>query len=524
MVWWLEAAVVLVAAVLAGRVALRPPIRREFRAHRPLGIALLAGAAVLGAALIWAGSRSDSVRHLLVAALGAAVVFFWWRARPSYGQARGLPPGSLGLATSLDAVNDPDFYSRSAARWGPVFKTSQIHQPVACITDVALGLEVLERQKDVLVQGEWPFNRLFPGGYFEFMNGDLHDRYRAIFAPALGPEVLADSRASIVAAVRGQLAEMTRVANRGDLDPEPFLYPITFPVLVRVALGVKSDDPRMTTLDDLFSELNRNYELFLPTPMRMEAAYRRTAALVGELARAAARSGPVEAGARSVLSQIIAADPSRAADETTIGNLIMMVKDGSTIVQGQLRWVLKALADDPDWATRLAERAASSLDDEARVDALAASLVHETLRLFGTRYVYRRVAREVQLGSYRIPKGWLVRLCFDVAHDNPDRYPEPKRLDPSRFVEGCPGPVDYCPFGHGTHACVGADLTMEIARTVCREAALGYQIRTVADGAAWRINRHWGIWRPSALFRIAIAARTRSGVAGSSSIQTPQAS
>jgi cytochrome P450 len=155
---------------------------------------------------------------------------------------------------------------------------------------------------------------------------------------------------------------------------------------------------------------------------------------------------------------------------------------------------------------------------------MATSLVHETLRLFGTQYVYRRLVTDLQVGSFRLPKGWLVRICFDTAHANPHRYPEPKRFDSNRFVGGCPGPTDYCPFGHGTHACIGAELTLDIARTLCREAALGFEIRTVADGAEWRINRHWGIWRPSSSLRIAIAARTRSGVAGSSSTQTPQAS
>ncbi|MFN0179949.1 MAG: cytochrome P450 [Gemmatimonadales bacterium] len=523
MLWGLEVAVIVTAAAVTGRLLLKRPIRREFAAHPVLGAGLIGAALAVGAALVWAGSRSPGSRHLIVAVVGSGLALAAWRALPNYGRSRGLPPGSLGLATSLDAVDDPDFYSRATARYGPIFKTGQIHQSVVCVTDVAMGLEVIERHRDALVQVEWPYNRLFPGGYFEFMNGDLHDRYRAMIAPALGPEVVADSRATIIAAVRSGLAEMARAADGGDVDPEPFLYPMTFPSLVRAVLGVSVDDPRVATLRELFTELNRPYELFLPTPKRMATAYRRTATIVGELATEAAASGPAPAGRRSVLSEVIVADPSRGSDPTLIGNLIMMVKDGSTIVRGQLRWVLKAVGDDPRWTDRLVDLAASG-DGAGAVDAMATSLVHETLRRSGTRYVYRRVARDTRLGPYRVPRGWLLRLCFDQAHDNPDRYPEPKRFDPDRFLPGLPGPIDYCPFGHGTHACVGAELTLEIARALARESALGFRLRTVTDGPAWRINRHWGIWRPSASWRLAIAARTRSGDAGSSSIQTPQAS
>jgi hypothetical protein len=47
-----------------------------------------------------------------------ASIAAWWHARPGYGSARGLPPGSLALA-QLGMVQDDRFLLREAERHGP---------------------------------------------------------------------------------------------------------------------------------------------------------------------------------------------------------------------------------------------------------------------------------------------------------------------------------------------------------------------------------------------------------------------
>jgi cytochrome P450 len=520
----IEGSVLAVAGVLVVRVLLKPPIRRELRAHPLLAVVLFSGAGFAAAFLTWAWLHSDAVGRVVAAVLGAGVVLAMVRARPGYGRFRGLPAGSLGLATSLDAIDDPDFYARSAERWGPIFKMSQVHHPVVCITDLAMGLEFLRAESDALVQSDWPFSRLVPGGYVEFMNGEPHARYRAMLAAGFTAEVLEECRGSITAVIRQQLAELARSGNGRGVDPEVFLYRIGFASLLRVVLGIAVDSAQVEALRGLFADLNRPFDIFLPTPGRVETAYRRLAAIVAELAAAARRPGSGSRPTGSVLAQVVAADPTRADDDTMIGNLILMVKDGSNMVRGLLRWLLKMNADDPRWAEQFRNVAEMNPEDPARVDGLASGFVNETLRLHGSRYVYRRLVRDARLGRYRLPKGWLVRLCLGEAHERPDRFPDPKRFDPARFAEGCPDRTQFCPFGDGAHACFGADLAVEVATAFVREVALGYEVGVVEDGPAWRINRHWGLWRPNPRFRVAIAARTRSGVAGSWPIQTPQPS
>ena len=87
-----------------------------------------------------------------------------------------------------------------------------------------------------------------------------------------------------------------------------------------------------------------------------------------------------------------------------------------------------------------------------RAEGLATRMVSETLRLSQSEYVYRVVARECRLGEFRIPAGWLVRVCLRECHRRPDLFPEPERFDPDRFLDISQGKLIYAPFGHGEHS------------------------------------------------------------------------
>ena len=492
----IASAIVMVATVVpVARVLLRHPIRREFRSHPVLGtLAVIGTIAVLGVGLRLYG-ESPGVRRgiVVVAAVGALVA--WIHARPSYGIRRGLPPGSLGLATSLDAVDDPAFYARSASRHGPVFKMRQVHRPVACVSDLTVGRDVLHRNDRSLGSSEWSFNRLVPGGYLEYMEGDVHARYRHAFAPAFTTEAVRAAHGVIARTSRRQLSTMAQSAGSTGVHPEPYLLEVPFVALLHTVLGVPPEHPRLPALRAGFEAITVPFEVHLPTPPSIARGYADLVAITHELAEVAADS-PVPSVLRSLARQ----DAAHARDATIAGNLVLMVKEGSIMVRGLLRWVLKALAADPSHARSM--RAAAG--DTGQLEALSVAFVRETLRLHESRYLYRTARDDVAIGPFRVPKGWLIRVCIGEAHEDPRHFPDPQHFDPSRFMGSLPGPDRYCPFGAGPHACLGEDLTLAIAGGFAREAALGFDLHTVSDGPVWRINRHWGLWRPSPEFRLSL--------------------
>ena len=501
---WLEGAIAVLAAVPVARVLVKRPIRRELGAHPVLAAAFIAAALVVLAALVWAALSSDLARRVVVALIAVAALLAFVHARPAFGRSRGLPPGSLGLAASLDAIDDATFYARAASRWGPVFKMRQMHQPVACVTDLPMSVALMRSGDEALVQSNWSFSRLVPGGYLEFMNGESHARYRSVLAAGFLSHAAEEWQLVITDVVRQQLAAMTGSSTEDGIDPEPHLLPVSLTSLLAAVLGVEPGSTRFEYLTPRFVELNRPMELFLPMPRARQELYRDLTSEVAALAREA-RDNPSGSSRQSALSAIVQANPDAAHDTTVIGNLILMVKEGGIMVRGLLRWVLKMLAEDE----RRAQRFRDEQTRPSQLHALAAAFVHETIRLYESRYLYRRAGRDFRIGEYTIPEGWLVRLCMGEGHENAAHFPEPERFDADRFVQRAPDPATFCPFGAGRHACLGDALTMAIATTFAIETALGYDLRTLRDGRAWRINRHWGLWRPSQDFRIAMTPRVR---------------
>ena len=130
---WLErgasALVFVAAASSALRMALQRPIRRELQSHPVVGgIAMLLVLSVVAVGSYLA-VQSAMWRRVLCAVVVAGWLLFWFHARIAYGRRRGWPPGSLGFTASMQAIEDPDFYAKATAAFGPVFKMQQAHRP-----------------------------------------------------------------------------------------------------------------------------------------------------------------------------------------------------------------------------------------------------------------------------------------------------------------------------------------------------------------------------------------------------------
>src|SRR5687767_1630509 len=146
---------------------------------------------------------------IVAAVIGAYLV---WRARPQYGVASGLPPGSL-QALPVRPWSDPDFYKRQAARYGDVFKISQFGQPMVCVVGLERANRLLLDHDEQLVAPPLPFSRYIEGGYLRYLPEATHARYRRFFRTLFHSEAVVNAEARIAAVFRQEFAAMAAASK-----------------------------------------------------------------------------------------------------------------------------------------------------------------------------------------------------------------------------------------------------------------------------------------------------------------------
>nr|WP_255607414.1 cytochrome P450 [Ancylobacter sp. Lp-2] len=113
---------------------------------------------------------------------------------------------------------------------------------------------------------------------------------------------------------------------------------------------------------------------------------------------------------------------------------------GADTIAGTVAAALDLLARHRDWQPRLRQD-----------PSLMPGFIRETLRLAGPlRRLNRRIAVDaIDIGGAAIAPGDMIVLQIDRAHRDPDAFPDPEHIDPSRKGAA------LLAFGGGAHICQG---------------------------------------------------------------------
>ena len=485
----LAAVILLAGAILP---VSRLPRDARFRRLFPAAAAAVAAAMLSWWLLVFA--LVVAVPAWLVPAAAVTSVAWacgYWRARPEYGRARGLPPGSLSLIESIAGIAERGFCARNAAVHGPVFKTSQVTCNVVCVVGLERAQRLLREHADAIVATPLPFHHQIPGGFLRYMDDATHDRYGGVFRRAFGGSLLDATTPSIRGIVRRELNRLAEQVStdREGLDPKPALERITHDALVAVLFGAQpgSDryrafEARWRGLDSVTIQRRWNRRERLALDEIIEAT----------LADARAAESPVDANP-SVITRMHQFDPE-LPDEVAVANLVLTQAIGQDNLAGLLDWLLVMLADNPEWKQRLRERPED-----------AEAFVAETLRLARSEYLYRTLGREVRFEGYRLPRGWRLRICVAESHRDPEVFEQADRFT-DRFVNGRYRQSEYSPFGMGRHACTGAGLATLVSRVFLEELTSGFDFDLSGFASPVRGFRHWSHWNPGPAPRLRVVA------------------
>ncbi|SDL64593.1 Cytochrome P450 [Lentzea albidocapillata subsp. violacea] len=128
-----------------------------------------------------------------------------------------------------------------------------------------------------------------------------------------------------------------------------------------------------------------------------------------------------------------------AGHETTVN----MLNTGTLALLTNPDQRARLLADDGLWD--------QAIDEFLRIDAPLANAT------------WRFTLEPIRLGDVLIPEGEFVTISLSAAGRDPERYPDPDRVDITRRTSA------HLAFGHGVHHCLGAPLARLEGRIVLGE-------------------------------------------------------
>lgn len=294
---------------------------------------------------------------------------------------------------------------------------------------------------DVRLASDPRLMRQLPVAERESMLGNMlrsdppdHTRLRRLVSRAFTARRVAELRPH-VQEIADRLLDAIVPTGRADLI-EDFALPLPVTVISEL-LGVPTDDRRafQRWVDDLLP-----WGAEPQDPAVVERAWRQMRAyLTGLLATKRVRPGD------DLLSALIEArdEQHRLTEDELVSMAFLLLAAGYITTVNLIGGGVAALLAHPDQLRMLRED-----------PALLPDAIEELLRYDGPLNpgIARFASEDVSIAGVDIPRGATVLVGSALADRDPERFPDPDRLDITR------GDSAHLAFGHGIHYCLGASL------------------------------------------------------------------
>ncbi|MEX1253264.1 MAG: cytochrome P450 [Dehalococcoidia bacterium] len=293
-----------------------------------------------------------------------------------------------------------------------------------------------------------------------------HTRLRSLVSKAFTPKAVEALRPRIEAIVTELL---DAVAERGEMDViRDLAYPLPVIVIAEMlGLPVEDREQFKRWSDDLVLGLGIQT---LDEVRRSFAAQRELAAYIRGLAEER-RGEPRE----DLLSALVAAEEEgdKLTDEevfTTVSLLLVAGNETTTNLIGNGLLALLRHPHQVDLLRDSPDRLENAIEELLRFD----SPVQATTRF---------VLEDTQLDGHTVRANQQVALLLGAANHDPERFPDPDRLDVTREN------VQPLSFGHGIHYCLGAPLARVEGRIAFGALLERFpHLRLATDHAEWSNN------------------------------------
>lgn len=270
-----------------------------------------------------------------------------------------------------------------------------------------------------------------------FLDAPAHTRLRGLASVAFTPRRVERLRAHIQEIVEGLL---DRVAHAGSADLIADLAEPMPAIVTAELMGVPvADHEQLKSWSADFAEMLGNFQ---HNPDRIPRVLRSVEEMTAYF-RSAIREQhehPRDGLIHALMTAEV--EGSRLTEEEVIANVIVTMVGGQETTTNLIGNGVLSLLRNPD-----------QLDKLRQDSSLIASAVEELLRYESPSQHTARLARaDVEMGGKQIRKRQAVIAVMGAANRDPERFPDPDRLDITRKDNR------HVAFGWAAHFCFGAPL------------------------------------------------------------------
>ncbi|MBN9522089.1 cytochrome P450 [bacterium] len=425
-----------------------------------------------------------------------------------------LPPGPRGtlFGGSLRGFAERrlDFFLDVARGYGPLASFRFGPKRMFLASDPALIEQVLVTDAKYYIKhfGARMYKPVLGNGLVT-SEGDFWLRQRRLSQPAFLKQRV-HSYAPVMAELTRRMLADWRPGKQVDVNYE--FSALTGAIALKTLFDLEATEDRAAFVDalrdafDLLSARFRHVIAFpkwFPTPanLRLKRAVRHLDGVLDGFIeagkkRAAEREKTGHAGESvDLLSRLLAArdeDGSAMTPRQLRDEAMTLYLAGHETTALTLSWGWLLLAQNPAAEDRLVEEwkrvlggRAPTPDDLPNLPYTDA-VISEAMRVYPPVYLIGREAtKELELGGYRVKKGYTIFMSQWVNHRDPKYFPDPEAFKPERWLDGLAKRIPkyaYYPFGGGPRVCIGN--TFALMEAAILLATIGQRYRFTLDPGA----------------------------------------
>ncbi|CAN6374749.1 unnamed protein product [Urochloa humidicola] len=396
-----------------------------------------------------------------------------------------LPPGSMGLpiigetmqffkmTASLDL---PNFYKQRMQRYGPIFKTNIVGQPMVVCTDPEVNRFIFQQE-----------GKLFRSWYPETANiiigektihefcGASQKFVRNFMSRLFGLEYL---KQDLIPELEKDITDcFAEWAAKPSIDVHESTPDVIFILVAKKMLGLHPSESR---------ELRKNYSSFLeglisfPIYLPGTTFYRcmqgknNMMKLMSNLLRKRLSTPKEKHGdLLDLMVEELQSENPTIEEKFSTDALSALLFTSFVTLSPNLTLAFKFLSDNPvvldalkeehDAILKCRKDASSGFTwEEYKSLTFTTLVINELTRMSNaTPGIFRKTLTDVQVNGYTIPAGWMVMMSPMAVHLNPAFFEDPLEFNPWRWLDESKrnAQKNFVPFGLGIRACPAAEFS-----------------------------------------------------------------